>query len=150
MPSLYVEDSKLPDAGKGLFTSSIIKRGDIIVEYTGDIITWKECQRRNNAIKDGMGSYYFYVNRNKCIDAQNHLDSMARYCNDANGFSKIKGVRNNARFDVIKGRVYIIASRNFKPGDEIYVPYGQEYWKIMSEGGFGPKDYGKRKKKTDK
>jgi hypothetical protein len=109
------------------------------VEYTGDIITWKECERRNNAMKDGIGAYYFYVSAKKCIDAQYHLDSMARYCNDANGFTKVSGLKNNARFEIIKGKVYIIASRNLKPGVEIFVPYGKEYWQAIAEQGFGPK-----------
>lgn len=148
--TLYVEESTLKGAGKGLFTHSEIKRGEKIVEYTGDIITWKECERRNNAIKEGIGAYYFYISKKKCIDAQHHLDSLARYCNDANGFTKIIGLKNNARFEIIKGRVFIIASRNFKPGDEIFVAYGREYWQALAEQGLGPKGWGKKKKKLSK
>ena len=62
--SLYIDESTLAGAGKGLFTDTLIKRGERIVEYTGDIITWKECERRNNAMKDGIGAYYFYVSYN--------------------------------------------------------------------------------------
>jgi hypothetical protein len=64
---------------------------------------------------------------------------MARYCNDANGFTKVSGLKNNARFEIIKGKVYIIASRNLKPGVEIFVPYGKEYWQAIAEQGYGPK-----------
>ncbi len=137
--ALYIDNSTLKGAGKGLFTDSLIKRGERVVEYTGDIITWKECERRNSNMKDGVGAYYFYISEKKCIDAQNHLDSMARYCNDANGFTKIPGLKNNARFEIIRGRVYIIASRNLKPNDEIFVAYGREYWDALIEQGFGPK-----------
>ncbi len=137
--SLYIGESTLKGAGKGLFTDTLIKRGERIVEYTGDIITWKECERRNNAMKDGIGAYYFYITAKKCIDAQHHLDSLARYCNDANGFTKIPGMKNNARFEIIKGKVYIIASRNLQPGVEIFVPYGKEYWQALAAQGFGPK-----------
>lgn len=144
--TLYVSESTLKGAGNGLFTKSAIKRGEKIVEYTGDIITWKECEKRNNEMVDGMGAYYFYINKKKCIDAQHHLDSLARYCNDANGFTKIPGLKNNARFEIIKGRVYIIASRNFKAGDEVFVAYGREYWQALAEQGYGPKNFGKKKK----
>lgn len=137
--ALYIDNSILKGAGKGLFTDSLIKRGERVVEYTGDIITWKECERRNSNMKDGVGAYYFYISDKKCIDAQNHLDSLARYCNDANGFTKIPGLKNNARFEIIRGRVYIIASRNLKPNDEIFVAYGREYWDALIEQGFGPK-----------
>ncbi|MES2380513.1 MAG: SET domain-containing protein [Bacteroidota bacterium] len=142
--ALYIDNSILKGAGKGLFTDSLIKRGEKVVEYTGDVITWKECERRNGDMKDGVGAYYFYISEKKCIDAQNHLDSMARYCNDANGFTKIPGLRNNARFEIIRGRVYIIASRNLKPSDEVFVAYGREYWDALIEQGFGPKP-GKKK-----
>lgn len=137
--ALYIDNSILKGAGKGLFTNSLIKRGERVVEYTGDIITWKECERRNEAMKDGIGAYYFYISAKKCIDAQHHLDSMARYCNDANGFTKVVGLKNNARFEIIKNKVYIIASRNLKPGDEIFVAYGREYWQALAAQGFGPK-----------
>ena len=142
--SLYIAESKIKGAGKGLFVNTLIKRGEKVVEYTGDIITWKECERRNNEFTDGIGAYYFYINEKKCIDAQNHLDSMARYCNDANGFSKIPGLKNNARFEIIKGRVFIIASRNLKPGDEVFVAYGREYWQALALQGFGPNGWGKK------
>ena len=79
------------------------------------------------------------ISEKKCIDAQNHLDSLARYANDAAGFVRIEGVRNNARYEIIKGKPYIVASRNLKPGDEIYVSYGKEYWDALKESGYGPK-----------
>jgi len=144
--ALYTSESTLKGAGKGLFTDSEIKRGERIIEYTGDVITWKQCERRNSEIKEGVGAYYFYISAKKCVDAQNHLDSLARYCNDANGFTKIKGLKNNARFEIIKGRVFIIASRNFKPDNEIFVAYGPEYWQALAAQGYGPKDFGKKKK----
>jgi hypothetical protein len=78
---LSIKKSKIPGAGKGLFAEELIKRGEKVIEYTGDVITWKECQKRNEGMKDGFGAYYFYVSEKKCIDAQNHLDSLARYAN---------------------------------------------------------------------
>ena len=135
--SLEVKKSKIPGAGKGLFAKEMFKRNDKVIEYTGEIITWKECQKRNEAL-DGVGLYYFYVSDKKCIDAQNVPESLARYANDAAGFVRLPGFRNNARFEVIKSKPYIIASRNIKPGDEIYVSYGKEYWDAMRANGFDP------------
>ena len=135
--SLEVKKSRIPNAGKGLFAKEIFKRNDKIIEYTGEIITWKECQKRNEAL-DGVGLYYFYVSDKKCVDAQNVPESMARYANDAAGFVRLPGFRNNARFEVIKSKPYIIASKTIKPGDEIYVAYGKEYWDAMRINGFDP------------
>lgn len=144
---LVVKKSKIPGAGKGLFTTHAIKRGEIVVEYTGELITWAECLRRNDKMK-GVGAYYFYISDRKCIDAQNTPDSLARYANDAAGFVRLEGVKNNCRYEVIKGKAFIVASRNLKPGDEIYVAYGKEYWDAMKQNGYGPKKTPKTKQNT--
>ncbi len=145
--NLEIKDSTIPNCGKGLFATAAFKRGDKVVEYTGEIITWKECQKRNEEMKDGFGAYYFYVSDRKCIDAQNVPESLARYANDAAGFTRIPGIRNNCRFEVIKSRAYIIASRNLKPGEEIFVAYGKDYWNALRSNGIGPKDESAKKKK---
>lgn len=145
--SLEVKKSLIPGAGMGLFATSTFKRGDRVIEYTGEIITWAECQKRNEAL-DGVGLYYFYVSDRKCIDAQNVPESLARYANDAAGFVRLPGFRNNSRFEVIKGKPYIIASRNIKPGEEIFVAYGKEYWDAMRANGFDPNQ--KKTKKASK
>jgi uncharacterized protein len=142
-----VKKSKIPNAGKGLFAADVFKRGEPIIEYTGEQITWAQCQKRNEAL-DGVGAYYFYISERKCIDALYRLDSLARYANDAAGFIRIPGIRNNARFEIIKGKPFIVASRTIMPGDEIYVSYGREYWAAMRHNGFDPNK--KKPKKSNK
>jgi len=134
---LEIKKSGIANAGKGLFAKAVFKRGDRIIEYTGEEITWAECKKRNEKL-DGIGAYYFYISARKCVDAQNRLDSLARYANDASGLIRILGIRNNSRFEVIKGKPYIIASRTIKPGDEVFVGYGKEYWEAMRQNGFDP------------
>lgn len=143
--NLEIKKSKIPHAGKGLFAKAIFRRGEPIIEYTGEIITWKECQRRNEEM-DGVGAYYFYISARKCVDALYCPDSLARYANDAAGFVRIPGIRNNARFEIIKGKPFIVASRTINPGDEIFVSYGREYWSAMRHNGFDPTH--KKKAKT--
>ncbi len=145
--SVEVKKSKIPNAGKGLFAKATFKRGEPILEYTGEQITWAECQKRNEAL-DGVGAYYFYISERKCVDALYRLDSMARYANDAAGFARIPGIRNNSRFEIIKGKPFIVASRTILSGDEIYVGYGREYWAAMRHNGFDPNK--KKTKKTSK
>lgn len=136
---LSIKKSKIPDAGKGLFANRLFRRGEAIVEYKGEVLTWKECERRNEARKKGFCGYYFFINNRRCIDAQNTPEELARYANDAAGFVRIPGIRNNSRYEIIKGKPFIIASRNIHPGDEIYVSYGKEYWDALRENGYGPK-----------
>lgn len=129
---LYVKKSKLPNAGKGLWTNTEIKKGEVVSEYEGEKITWKECLRRNENQKD-FGAYYFYVNSKNCVDAQHTLWVLARYANDAAGYARVEGLRNNCKYEIKKGKPYIVATRNLKSGDEIFVGYGKEYWDAIRE-----------------
>jgi len=127
---ISVKKSQIPSAGDGLWAEKDFKRGEVIVKYDGDKITWKECERRNEAQK-GHGCYYLYISKRKCIDAQYTLWAKGRYANDATGLSRVEGLRNNARYEIIKGEAYIKASRNIKAGQEILVSYGRSYWNTL-------------------
>jgi SET domain-containing protein len=129
---LYVKKSQLPKAGKGLWTSEDIKKGERVCEYEGERLTWKECLKRNENQK-GKGAYYFFINSKNCVDAQYTPDALGRYANDAAGPGRKEGFRNNCKYDVIKGKPYIVATRNIKAGSEIFVSYGKEYWEAMAE-----------------
>ena len=123
---LKVKRSGIPKAGKGLYTKRDIKKGERIVEYLGEIITDKEVGKR--AERDLYG-YVFHVSKKKCIDAFYDMEALARYANDAKGLIKIKGITNNAYYDVWKNRGWIMAEKNIKAGSEIFVSYGAEYWR---------------------
>jgi SET domain-containing protein len=127
---LFVKKSKLPKAGKGLFTDTLIAKGEIVCEYEGEKVTWKECLRRNDAM-EGKGAYFFHITDRNCVDAQYTLWALGRYANDASGPGRVNGLRNNAEYSVIKNKPYITAKRTIKPGEEILVSYGKEYWEVM-------------------
>jgi SET domain-containing protein len=123
--ALIVKKSQLPGAGKGLFTTKPIKKGTKIIEYRGEIIEWKEYRKRVKEEKDG---YLFFIRRNKCIDAYNTPQYKARYANDANGIVRVKGLKNNAQYEIHNDKCYIVATRDIKAGEEIFVDYTKEYW----------------------
>ena len=52
---LHIKRSKLPGAGKGLFTRQPIKKGTVIIEYTGALTTWKKIEN-----SDTFNGYVFY------------------------------------------------------------------------------------------
>lgn len=132
---LYVKKSTIPKAGKGLFVAKDIRKGEVITEYEGERLTWKQCLERNNAKKGReKGAYYFYINAKNCIDAEYCLWAMGRYANDAAGLARVKGLRNNSHYKVVKNRAFIVASRNIKAGSEILVGYGKAYWDAMKDG----------------
>lgn len=127
---LKTKRSRLRGIGKGLFTTSPIRKGDMIVEYKGEQLTWADCERRYGNDID-KAKYLFYISKKRVVDAQRTPEALARYANDACGLKRQKGLKNNAEYDVIKGTPYIVATRNIKAGEEIFVDYQQEYWEAI-------------------
>jgi len=123
---LRVKKSQLPQAGKGLFTSTDIPKGTRIVEYKGRIQPWREVKDQ-----DGINGYLMYINRNVVINGLAAVKTLARYANDAGGLVRLEGIRNNAEFVSEGKRCFIEATRNIKAGEEIFASYGSEYWSLM-------------------
>ena len=122
--ALKVKTSQLPGAGKGLFTDRPIKKNEKIIEYKGEIIDWKEYEKRVKEDKDG---YLFFVNKKICIDAFPTPQHKARFANDAAGLRRIKGLKNNSSYEVFGEQCFIVADRNIAAGEEIFVSYTKEY-----------------------
>ena len=120
---LVIKKSKLPGAGKGLFTKKKIEKGTRIVEYKGKIQPWREVKH-----EDGHNAYLMHINRNTVINAKSAMKAFARYANDANGIIKVEGLRNNSE-SISEGRkCFIDAIRDIEAGEEIFVSYTKEYW----------------------
>lgn len=126
--ALLVKKSKLPGAGRGLFTTKPFKKDDKIIEYRGEIIGWKDY---NDRVKRGEDGYLFFVRRDKCIDAYKTPQYKARFANDAAGIVRIKGLRNNSHYEIHDDRCYIVAARDIKAGEEIFCDYTRDYWKCI-------------------
>jgi uncharacterized protein len=124
---LYSRKSTLPGAGKGLFTKVDIPKGTRITEYKGKILTWKEVEK----MADERNGYVFFFNNNYCIDAWKTKKGVAHFANDANGITRVEGVKNNSEYVTEKKRCYIVATRNISAGSEILVGYGGEYWQAI-------------------
>lgn len=129
---LVVRKSRIPNAGKGLFTTSPIRKGDVIVEYQGEKLTWDQCCKRNKKHPD-QAPYLFFISKNNCVDAEHTPEALARYANDAEGYVQIKGKKNNSEYRVIKSKPYIVATAPIKANGEILVSYGGDYWDAMKE-----------------
>jgi SET domain-containing protein len=121
--NLQVKRSRIRGAGKGLFTSVFIPKGTKISEYKGRISTWNDARH-----EEGNNAYIFYLNRNHVIDAKGSKLSLAHFANDGKGLNRDKANTNNAKYITEGKRVYIEATRDIEPGEEILVGYGKEYW----------------------
>jgi len=101
-------------AGLGLFALEDISKGELIIEYIGNILNKEE----SDAAKANM--YLFEVNRNKTIDGSVRWN-MARYINHS--------CDGNAESEIRKGRVYVKAIKDIKEGEEISYDYGEMFYK---------------------
>jgi len=101
-------------AGLGLFATEPMKRGDFIIEYTGELIPTEEADRRG-------GKYLFVVSDTKTIDGKGR-DNIARYINHS------CAPNAEAELDEDELRVRIYAKKKILPGEEILYDYGKEYW----------------------
>jgi uncharacterized protein len=102
---------KRSSAGLGLFADASFKRGEQIVEYTGPRLT--------NAQADVKGGRYLMaISSRKTIDGSGR-DNIARYANHS--------CAPNCFAQSDRGRVFLIARRSIKPGEEITYNYGKEY-----------------------
>lgn len=125
---LYLKKSGLPGSGKGLFTRVDIPKGTRIVEYKGRMQPWKDVKD-----EDGYNAYLFKVNSRLAVNALSYKKSFGRYANDARGFTRVKGLRNNASYETKGNRVYIDAIRKIPKHEEILVAYGGNFWSLMKK-----------------
>lgn len=123
--ALIVKTSQLPNSGKGLFTTTAIKKGTKVIEYLGEIIDWKEYEKRVEKDEDG---YLFFINKKTCIDAWNTPQHKARFANDAAGLGRVKGLNNNCVYQIDDNRCWIVTTKDVPAGAEIFVSYTKEYW----------------------
>jgi hypothetical protein len=123
--AFIIKTSTIPGAGKGLFTNKPFKKGERVIEYKGEIIDWKEYEKRVKEDKDG---YLFYINKKLCIDAFATPQHKARFANDAMGLTRVKGLKNNSSYEIVGEQCFIIADKDIAAGEEILVSYTKEYW----------------------
>lgn len=98
--------------GKGLFAEERIPKGACIIEYTGRPVSEEEQERIS-------GKYLFEVSKKVTIDG-NVSSNKARYINHS--------CAPNCEADGPSGRVFILALRTIKPGEELTYDYGEEYF----------------------
>jgi len=102
--------------GKGVFALQPLKKGEVIIEYKGEVISWPEALRRHpHDPTDPDHTFYFHIDDGNVIDAK-HGGNAARWINHA--------CEPNCEADEVDGRVFIKALRTIKPGTELFYDYG--------------------------
>jgi SET domain-containing protein len=99
-------------AGLGLFATRDIKKGEFIIEYTGEPISHEEADRRG-------GRYLFILNEKTVLDGKKH-EHTGRYMNHACKPNCEAVVENDAH-------IMIYAIKNIKKDEEFTYDYGDDY-----------------------
>lgn len=103
---------KRTSIGLGLFTSRRIKKGELVIQYTGALLSNEEADTRNSR-------YLFQVNRRWTVDGSGR-ENLSRYINHS--------CRPNCVAYTSRLKILIYARRNIAAGEELSYDYGKEYF----------------------
>ncbi len=105
-------------AGKGAFAIRPIKKGERLIEYTGERIPHPVADERyDDDSMDEHHTFLFTVNSRTVIDAS-HGGNESRFINHS--------CDPNCESEIERGRVYIFALRDIEPGEELHYDYAYE------------------------
>ncbi len=113
-PGDYVLNVKRSSAGLGLFAGEDIPKGACVIEYVGRVISKEE-------ETSSRSKYLFQVNKNKTLDGKPRVNK-AGYINHS--------CRPNCEVEIHKARVFVLARRAIKAGEELSYDYGKEYFDV--------------------
>lgn len=120
---LKIKKSKIPQAGKGVFTKVDFKKGQRICEMLGEIVKVKEYNKRLKDFSTKEG-YAVEITSRRYLDTWNH-ECFGKYINDAYKSS----FKNNTVLCIDENEIiYIEALCKIKKGEELFLSYGKDYW----------------------
>jgi SET domain-containing protein len=106
---------KSPVHGRGVFALRPLRAGEILVEYKGKRIRWRQAVRAHLAEGVSGHTFFFGLSDGKVIDGAQGGNS-ARWLNHA--------CDANCEAFEVDGRVYIEVARDVGRGEELFIDYG--------------------------
>ena len=131
LQNIQIKKSQIPKSGYGLYAGSKgFKQADKMLMYSTNKnhILEKDLNEKCSKARDFSKCYgdYILCHGKHCWDGRDPKKAtVARFSNDCYG-SKLKC---NAKFEVLKGNPWLVATKDIKPGEEILTSYGIDYWK---------------------
>ena len=101
----------------GLFAKSDIKKGEKVIEYKGRKFTHKQVEE-DDRFDNSKAIYLFTLNERYVLDGDTKTNT-AKYINHS--------CDPNCEVDIINGKIWIIAIKDIKKGDELSYDYGFGY-----------------------
>lgn len=103
--------------GRGVFANVPLRAGERLIEYTGEVISWAEAQRRHpHDPADPNHTFYFHIDDGRVIDAL-YGGNSSRWINHS-------CAPNCEAEETPEGRVFIRALRDIAAGEELFYDYG--------------------------
>lgn len=114
---IYISQSQVKDAGLGVYTRDFIPKDTVIDEYYGELYN----------IGFSPSRYFVEIMPNWGVDAFNYPRCYMAMMNDTFGTN----ITTNCEFDIdIEAkRVFIKTLIDVQPHSELFVSYGEDYWK---------------------
>jgi hypothetical protein len=101
--------------GKGVFALVAIRKGETLVEYKGEVISWEEALRRHpHDPSQPDHTFYFHIDDGRVIDGK-HGGNSSRWINHS--------CAPNCEAEDDDGRIFIKALRHIKAGEELFFDY---------------------------
>ncbi len=122
--NLIIKKSMIPNSGKGVFTKIDIEKDEIVTEYTGEKVSHTIGTARYIL---NQSDSLVYLNKKYFIDSRTDKNCFASFINDATGLNKTT-LKNNVLMIKARGRIFVVAKRNIKKGEELLISYGKNYW----------------------
>ena len=111
----------IPGSGMGLWADEYIRRGDLIVEVTGE--------KYPGGSEVELDTDLYLLDSGDGTDDYIDVKGPAMYANDACGPVRLPGLINNSLFRLLDdGSMWLEATRTIRPGQEIFASYGRAYW----------------------
>jgi len=115
---LFIKKSNIPNSGLGVFTNEFINKNIYLGNYIGKKRS-KYYPSNPYCIEDYNGD---------TIDAIDYPRTIFAMIND----SKFSNYKNNCEFIVKKENVEIWTTKIIKKGSELFIDYGEDYWKYLN------------------
>ena len=116
--SIQVQDSTIH--GKGVFAQTNIQKGDCIIEYKGERISWKTALKRHpHDPLQPNHTFYFSISNGKVIDGKVKGND-AKWINHS---CAPNCIANEVTDKKDRLHVFLFAKKNIKIGEELFYDY---------------------------
>ncbi|KZS15065.1 Histone-lysine N-methyltransferase PR-set7 [Daphnia magna] len=115
-----------PGKGRGIVATRLFRRGEFVVEYSGDLIEMAEAREREKlyAADQNTGCYMYYFqhkNQSYCVDATSESHRLGRLVNHSrqsgNLMPKVIEIKD-------RPHLLLVARSDILPGEELLYDYG--------------------------